>query len=71
MSVKLKRKEVVYCEINEKYILNVNGKEVIAFHYTKQDPEFDCYEGDYEIIDKEKLTEEEQDEVMDFIMEGI
>ena len=67
MAIELKEKKLTYFEKEERFILNYNGKDVIIYYYAKQDPQFGDYEGGYEIIDKEKFTNEEQEEIMDYI----
>ena len=67
MGMKIKEREVTYFEKEVKFILDYDGREVIIYYYTKQDPQFGDYEGEYTIKDKEKLTEEEQEEIIDYV----
>lgn len=65
--IKLLNERFTYFESEKRFELNVNGKEVIAFRYEKQDPQFSDYDTNIEIRDKELLTEEEIEEIENFI----
>jgi len=67
MEIKLLDTEIKYTETEEKIVLEVNGKSVTVFKYTKQDTLFGDYEYDIEIKDKDNFTEEEQEEIIEYI----
>ena len=51
--------------------MEINGKKVVAFRYEKQDPKFSDYDLDVEIQDKSGLTEEEIEEIEEFVKNEI
>lgn len=59
--------ETLYLKKTMKHIIDVNGKEIRVYEYQTQDNAFDNYEHDTEIDeqDKEKLTDEELEELED------
>jgi hypothetical protein len=65
--IKLLNERFTYFESEKRFELNVNGREVIAFRYEKQDPQFSDYDTNIEIRDKELLTENEIEEIEIFI----
>jgi hypothetical protein len=65
--IKLLNKRFTYFESEQRFELDVNGRKVIAFRYEKQDPQFSDYDVDIDIQNKKDLTEEEEEEVIDFI----
>jgi hypothetical protein len=65
-TIKLLDEQIVSRRIEKHYKVEINGKEVLVSHYENFD-EFDC-ENDTEIFKyKEPLTEDEKDEVLNFV----
>lgn len=67
--IKILKMELTYLESNQRFELDVNGKKVVAFRYQKQDPQFNDYDLDVEIQNKELLSEEEIEGVEELIEE--
>jgi len=68
---KLKTKRTKYFEHLQSFIVEINNKEIEVSKYDKQDEQFNDYESEINVIDKEKvLTEEEHEEVYEFV-EGL
>jgi len=65
--IKLLNERFTYFESEKRFELEINGKKIIAFRYEKQDPQFSDYDVDIKIQDEEKLTEEEIEEVEDYL----
>jgi len=67
---KLKTKRTKYFEHLQSFIVEINNKEIEVSKYDKQDEQFNDYESEINVIDKEKvLTEEEHEEVYEFVEE--
>jgi len=58
-----------YFESEERFDIEINGKAVVAFRYEKNDPRFSDYEITLEIKNEEDFTEEEQEEIREYIDE--
>lgn len=69
--IKLLNERFTYFESEKRYDLELNGKKIVAFRYEKQDPQFSDYETEINIQNKENLTDEEIEEVEDFINDHI
>ena len=68
---KLISRRVDYIEVNEIFGVEINGKVVSVEKYNKQDALFNDYDFEIEVVDKKKvLTEEEHEEVYEFV-EGL
>ena len=68
---KLKGTQVMYYEEQKVFSVEINGKVVKVEKHTKQDELFNDHEQEIEVIDEKKvLTEEERDEVYEFV-EGL
>ena len=66
--IKTIKEKIVYLEEVKHIKLEVNGKKIEIEKYAKQDEEFGYYDNDWSIIKgKNLLTEEEEDEVHDFV----
>ena len=66
----LKSKRTKYFEHLQSFIVEINNKQVEATKYQKQVEQFNDYEIEINVIDKDKvLTEEEHDEVYEFVEE--
>lgn len=73
MAIKLiKGPETIYKEVEKEVTIEINGKKIIISKYNKYDGRFDSYD-DNEEYSKEydQLTEEEQNEVRDFVNDDI
>ena len=67
--IKIIRDEIIMQELEQHFEVEINGKRVFVSKYSKLD-EFGI-EGDTEIFkDKNKLSEDEQEEVIDFVNEN-
>lgn len=67
---KMIKKDIVYSDVRTVYEIEINGKVVKAEKYSKQDSLLNDYEFEIEVIDKDKiLTEEEHEEVYEFVEE--
>lgn len=71
MIKQLSEPRIIYFESEQRFELEINGKKVIAFKYEKQNPQFSDYENEININeeDKKNLTDEEIEEVEEFIEE--
>ncbi len=68
---KLISRRVSYTETAELFDIEINKKVVRVEKYNKQDALFNDYEFEIDVVDKDKvLTEEEHDEVYEFV-EGL
>lgn len=65
--IKVLNKEFTYFESEQKIELEINGKKIVAFRYEKQDPKFSDYDLDVEIQNEELLSEEEIEEIEEFV----
>jgi hypothetical protein len=71
--IKETSRQQTYYEVEETINLNVNGKKVKVYRWNKQDDNFGDYDDETSIDgeDKEKLTEEEVEELEDFIGDNL
>jgi len=68
---KLISRRVAYTEVAELFDIEINKKVVRVEKYNKQDALFNDYDFEIEVVDKKKvLTEEEHEEVYEFV-EGL
>ena len=68
---KLISRRIRYSEVTELFDVEINGKTIRVEKYNKQDEQFNDYESEINVVDKDKvLTEEEHEEVYEFV-EGI
>lgn len=69
MTITIKEENIDYRRIVKSYVLEINGKEVNVTKWWVDDEMSGEYENDYEINeeDRQKLTEDEEDELLDFI----
>lgn len=67
MEYKIISSEIIYIKKTVEHIIDINGKQIRAYEYQMQDEPFDQYDHDIEIDeqDKEKLTDEELEELED------
>ena len=73
MAIKLiKGPEVIYNEVEKEATISINGKKIKVKKYLKEDTEFGQYDNNEEYSKEFKeLTEEEQEEVTDFVNDDI
>lgn len=70
MKIKLTNEELIYLKSEKHYKLDVDGKEIWINKWKEEDPQFSVYDGDTAIIKgKELLTDDEIEEVLDFVSE--
>lgn len=69
--IKLIEKKITFFEKEERFNLKLDGKEVIAFRYEKQDPEFHDYDNSIVIKNVNQFSAEEIEEIEDFINDEI
>lgn len=63
----IKKQETEYLRKEKSYIIEMNNKEVEVIKNWYIDDMTNEYNIDYEIIDEDKLTDDERDELIDFI----
>ena len=73
MAIKLiKGPEVIYNEVEKEATISINSKLIKVKKSIKEDTEFSQYDNNEEYSKEfEKLTEEEQEEVTDFVNDDI
>lgn len=61
------KEETEFLRRTKNYIIEINDKEIEVIKKWYIDDIANDYDVDYEIIDEEKLTDDEMDELCDFI----
>jgi len=69
MPITIKEENLDYKKVFKTFVLEINGKEITVSKWWIEDDLSNDYETDYEIDekDREKLTDEEEEELIDFI----
>lgn len=61
------KEETVYLRKEKSYIIEINNKEIEVIKKWFIDDIANEYDVDYEIIDEDELTDDERDDLIDFI----
>lgn len=67
MAIKILNERLTYFEQEKRIELEINKKVIVAFKYEKQDPAFSDYEVEVKIENEDLLTEEEYEEINEYI----
>ena len=72
MDIKLIEEKITYYEKAGYKLVEINGKKVKCKYYRKQDNELNDYDNDdgFEVIEGEPLTDEESEEITEWVEEN-
>ena len=65
--IKIDSKEITHIVKNQTIEGKINKKPFVVYRYSSADNNIGCYDNDYELADKDKFTEEEQDEIREYV----